>query len=239
MSRNVRGKLRRPSQAPSGRKLATHPLADREPESLRDTAYELIKHRIITCEFKPGDYVNETYVSELIGIGRTPVHQAIDRLMLEGMVEVIPRKGVIVKPVSLDEILQIIQVRILNECYCAKLAAEKAEREDILHLSDTLDRARAWGAARNTEQLMLLDREFHHILARASRNAVLGELLGRLHDRSLRFWFISLNTPGHQASVQRQHELILSAIKDRDPGGAEAAMRSHIESFRENIMRHA
>ena len=93
-------------------------------------------------------------------------------------------------------------------------------------------------AARSSEQMMLLDREFHGALARASRNAVLRELLSRLHDRSLRFWFISLNTPGHHASVQSQHEEILAAIRDRDPAGAEAAMRAHIEAFRANIMRH-
>ena len=86
-----------------------------EPQSLRDAAYEAIKHRIITCAFRPGEYINEAYVSAVLGIGRTPVHQAIDRLMLEGMLDVIPRKGVIVKPVSLDEIMQIVEVRLLNE----------------------------------------------------------------------------------------------------------------------------
>ena len=89
--------------------------AEREPLSLRDAAYEAIKHRIITCTYRPGEYINEANVSAMLGIGRTPVHQAIDRLMLEGMVDVMPRKGVIVKPVSLDEIMQIVEVRLLNE----------------------------------------------------------------------------------------------------------------------------
>ena len=84
------------------RKTAQRPRAalsvvERHPtaQSLRDLAYESIKHRIITCEFKPGEYINEARVSAILGLGRTPVHQAIDRLMLDGMVEVIPRKGVI------------------------------------------------------------------------------------------------------------------------------------------------
>jgi DNA-binding GntR family transcriptional regulator len=64
---------------------------------------------------KAREYINEAYISNMLGIGRTPVHQAFDRLMLEGMVGVIPRKGVIVKPVSLDEIMQIVEVRLLNE----------------------------------------------------------------------------------------------------------------------------
>ena len=120
-------------------------------QSLRDAAYEAIKHRIITCTFRPGEYLNEAFVSASLGIGRTPVHQAIDRLMLEGMVEVMPRKGVIVKPVSLDEIMQIVDVRMINEIYGIRLAAERAEQAEITHLTDILARASQWIEARNSE----------------------------------------------------------------------------------------
>lgn len=209
----------------------------REPLSLRDAAYEAIKHRIITCAFRPGEYINEANVSAMLGIGRTPVHQAIDRLMLEGMVDVMPRKGVIVKPVSLDEIMQIVEVRLLNESYGVRLAAERAERDEMSHLTDVLARSAQWVEARNSEQLMLLDREFHGVVARASKNVILADGLSKLHDRSLRFWFISLNRPGHNENVQAQHEAILAAIRDRDPNGAEQAMRAHILNFRENLMR--
>ncbi len=212
------------------------PLGAPEPQSLRDAAYDAIKHRIITCAFKPGEYLNEAYVSGTLGIGRTPVHQAIDRLMLDGLVEVIPRKGVIVKPVSLEEIMQIIEVRLLNESLCVRLAAERAQQDDIAQLSDILGRARQWTEARSSEHLMLLDREFHATIARASQNAVLRDVLVKLHDRSLRFWFISLNRPGQHESVQQQHEAVLAAIKDGDPDGAQEAMRSHIEAFRTNLV---
>jgi DNA-binding GntR family transcriptional regulator len=212
------------------------PFGGPEPQSLRDAAYEAIKHRIITCAFKPGEYLNEAYVSATLGIGRTPVHQAIDRLMLDGLVEVIPRKGVIVKPVSLEEIMQIVEVRLLNESYCVRLAAARAERDDIAQLSDILARARQWTEARSSEHLMLLDREFHTSIARASQNSVLRDMLVKLHDRSLRFWFISLNRPGHHQSVHQQHESVLAAIKDRDPDRAQNAMRTHIEAFRTNLV---
>ena len=206
-------------------------------QSLRDAAYEAIKHRIITCAFRPGEYLNEAYVSAMLGIGRTPVHQAIDRLMLEGMVDVMPRKGVIVKPVSLDEIMQIIEVRLINETHGVRLAAERAERDEIVHLSDVLARAGQWMEMRDSEQLMLLDREFHNVLALASKNNVLADTLSKLHDRSLRFWFISLNRPGHHSTVHAQHEAILAAIRDHDAAGAEEAMRSHIQDFRNNLTR--
>lgn len=211
-------------------------LAAEGPVSRRDAAYEAIKYRIITCAYRPGECLNEANVSAVLRIGRTPVHQAIDRLMLEGMVDVIPRKGVIVKPVSLDEILQIIEVRLLNESYCVRLAAERAGLNETSGLTAILARAAQWIEARNSEELMLLDRDFHGALARASKNVILADGLSKLHDRSLRFWFISLNRTGRNEKVHGQHEAILASIRDHDPDGAEQAMRAHILDFRENLM---
>lgn len=208
------------------------------PQSLRDLAYEAIKYRIITCSFKPGEYVNEARVAAILGLGRTPVHQAIDRLMLEGMVQVIPRKGVIVKPVSLDEVMQIIEARFIVEPQGVRLAAERADENDIAALADILARAQQWTAVRNVEQMMLLDREFHLVLVRAARNDVIADILRKLHERSLRFWFISLTDIGHHGAVQQEHQAILKAVRDRDLDATEAAMRQHIESFRNNVARY-
>src|SRR5215475_1462264 len=109
---------RRQGSRPHGERPLAVALRQTPPQPLRDRAYEAIKHRIITCAFKPGEYINEAYVSSVLRLGRTPVHQAIDRLMLEGMVEVIPRKGVIVKPVILQDVMQMVDVRMINEAQC-------------------------------------------------------------------------------------------------------------------------
>jgi DNA-binding GntR family transcriptional regulator len=203
--------------------------------SLRDVAYKAIKHRIITCEFKPGDYLNEAYISNLLRLGRTPVHQAIDRLVLDGMVEVIPRKGVIVRPVSFDEVMQIVETRLHIEPWGVRLAAERAVEKDMAALEGILARAERATTAHDTEQMMLLDREFHLTLARATRNDVLAEILRKLHERSLRFWFISLVDASHHGEVHVEHQAIVKAIRGRDLEAAEGAMRSHIESFRRSI----
>jgi len=208
-----------------------------EPRSLRSRAYEEIKRRIITLAYAPGEYLNEALISEQLGIGRTPVHQALDRLMLEGMIEIIPRKGVIVRPVSLDEFLQLTEVRLINEPYCAKLAAERATADEIAAMRALLDRARDHVDTRDVEGLMALDRDFHASISRAARNKVLAEILLGLHERSLRFWFISLSDEHHHTRVQSEHEAVFEAIRARDGSGAEAAVRAHIESSRENIVK--
>jgi DNA-binding GntR family transcriptional regulator len=206
-------------------------------QSLRDQAYEAIKERIINCEFRPGECINEASVSALLGLGRTPVHQALDRLMLEAMVQVIPRKGVIVKPIILHDIMQMIDIRMINETQCARLAAIRSEDNHIKGLSKVLDRARKAIGDRNIRKLMLLDREFHLLLGSASRNFELAEVLRKLNERSLRFWFISFTTPDHHHSFQRQHEAVYDAIRRHDADAAESAMREHIEAFRKSVAR--
>jgi len=205
--------------------------------SLRIRAYEEIKRRIITLDYAPGEHLNEAAISEALGIGRTPVHQALDRLMLEGMIDIIPRKGVIVRPISLDEHLQLTQVRLINEPYCASLAAERAERHEVDAMRALLDRAHSRMESRDIAGMMDLDRDFHASISRAARNRVLADLLLSLHERSLRFWFISLSDAHHHKRVQREHEAVYRAIRDRDPDRAADAARRHIESSRDNIMK--
>ena len=230
-----------PKRGAGTRHINTHGLSSRRRtghQSLRDAAYEDIKHRIITCKFKPGECINESAVSALTGFGRTPVHQALDRLMLEEMVEVIPRKGVIVKPIVLQDVMQMIDVRMVNEAHCARLAAERADNSHVEKLAAVIGRARKAIAARDIQAMMMLDRDFHLLLASATMNFELAEVLRKLNERSLRFWFISFTTPDHHSSFQEQHEAILQAIRDHDGDGAERAMRAHIDAFRRSVGRH-
>jgi len=205
--------------------------------SLRDQAYSAVKHRIITMRYRPGEYLNEARISDDLGIGRTPVHQALDRLRLEGMLDIIPRKGVIVRPVSLDEVLELIEIRLVNEPYCAALAARRATSEDIAAMRDALARTDEYIVAHDLETLMDLDREFHSGISHAARNRVLAELLLQLHERSLRFWFISLNDRRHLLKVRREHGAVLDAIAARDDEAAATMSRLHIESFRNTITK--
>jgi DNA-binding GntR family transcriptional regulator len=232
--------LQREKSAPSQRRQPPAGASRRRTPhlSIRDQAYEAIKDRIITLQFKPGECINEASVSELLGFGRTPVHQAIDRLMLEEMVEVIPRKGVIVKPVIMSDVLQMVDVRMINETQCARLAAERADSGHIENLEKVIGEARQAIGERDIHTMMMLDREFHLAVAAASKNFVLADLLRKLNERSLRFWFISFTTPDHHTNFQAQHEAVFEAIRNHDPDAAEQAMRVHIEAFRKSVMRH-
>ncbi|MGU3574968.1 GntR family transcriptional regulator [Brucellaceae bacterium C25G] len=205
--------------------------------SLREVAYQAIKHRIITCNLKPGEVLSEGLLSEELNIGRTPVHQAIDRLASEGLIDVIPRKGIMVTPISLHEIFDMIDIRLINEAYCVRQVAKLADISDIKKLEANLDAMWKAAKSRNIEAMMNLDREFHGLLSATSRNTLLPDIMGNLHDRSTRLWFISLRSNEHHVRVCEQHAAVIEGIKAHDENAAEQAIRIHIEAFRENITR--
>jgi len=207
-------------------------------KSLKERAYQAIKHRIVTCAFKPGEELSENAVASALKIGRTPVRQAFDRLHIEELVDVRPRKGIVVRPINLDEVIDIIETRLLNETFAVRLAAERASAAEIVAIRDVLVRADKAADSGDIEQMMLLDRGFHRLIARATHNIVLAEVLLKLHERSLRLWFISLTAKDHQTRVHEEHRKIFHAISHRDSGAAETAMRFHIDSFRENVLKH-
>lgn len=204
--------------------------------SLADKAYEAVKRRIITLEFRPGQYLNETTVCKLLRIGRTPVHQAMHRLMLDGLVEIIPRKGVIVRSESIDEVFDLMEARWVVEPYCAGLAAEQTTAKDAEELEHLLTTARQHLDTNAIEGFMSMDRAFHARIARVG-NTILGEMLRTLHERSARIWFLNVWTHEDFAATQAEHEAILGAIRNGDKEGAAGAMRDHLTSLRRRIIR--
>lgn len=206
--------------------------------SLADRAYALIQRDIITMRLKPGAALNEADLVARTGIGRTPVHQAVHRLVLEGLLSVMPRKGLMVQPLSLDDIVAVIDVRRINEAHCAELAARHATPDDLARLAALLDDGRACVDAHDVEGMMEIDRAFHQAIAAAARNPVLADVLRALHERSLRFWFVTLSEPRHLADVQSEHRDLFERLSARDAAGARAAVERHIDSFRSTLVQH-
>lgn len=221
--------------------IRQRPLRDAEPvprrPSLRATAYEEIQRRINTLAFKPGSILNEAHLAQLLGLGRMPVREALSQLDVEGLVEVIPRKGVMVRPVSLNEVLEIIDVRLLLETRGAGLAAEKATRAELDRMASLLEESQRLIGPHDLEGSMNIDRRFHSLIAHATRNATLADMLRGLHNKLLRFWFLSLAEHQHLQRIHDEHVAIYEAIARGDAPAAEQAMLSHIEAFRANIIR--
>ncbi|HEY0296226.1 MAG TPA: GntR family transcriptional regulator, partial [Bordetella sp.] len=129
--------------------------------AMREQAYTEIKRRIIHCEFRPGEALNEAQIGAVLGLGRTPVHQALHRLEVEGLVSIMPRKGVLVSPLSLNDVLDTIEVRHTNEVLCVTLAAQRAQEPDFQAMRDIVGPTPGLIAKRDIPALMTIDLKFH------------------------------------------------------------------------------
>jgi DNA-binding GntR family transcriptional regulator len=205
--------------------------------SQNELAYDRLKEAVVTLTLKPSEYLNCAQLADRFGLGRTPVLRALDRLMTEGLVQVIPRKGVAVAPLSLDEARNLIDVRRVNEAYCVELAAERISDAELERLAAILGDYNRAGRRHNISALLAADRAFHETIAASSGNRVLANVLAVLHARAQRFWAMALSKHTHIEEVAQEHETIVSCLRQHDPVGARAAIEQHVDSFRANLLR--
>lgn len=222
------GQKRRPAQRGKGKK-ASLPLSEQ--------AYIAIKDRIITLFFAPGQYLNEASICEQLDMGRTPVHQALQRLQAEGLVDVVPRKGVIIQPDSMGQVVEILDARLVVEPEIAARAATHGRPEDIEQARAILDHHRddPHGGGR-IDAFVECDRAFHTWISDMSQSRILGDFAKALHERSTRAWYLHLWQTLDTEASDRQHRAVLDAIEARDPLAAAAAMRDHLNGLRERVV---
>ena len=205
--------------------------------SLNEVAYGRLKDALVTLVYKPGEYLNTAQVMARFDLGRTPINQALHRLSAEGLVQIIPRKGAMAAPLSIDDALDLIDVRLANEELCLRLSAAAITAAELRQLGAIAAEFEKAAAKPQSAALTNADRRFHELIAESSRNAILQDILNVLHARSQRFWAISLSTMGHVDEVIAEHRAILAALQAHDGEAAAKAVREHILSFRASLMR--
>ena len=175
------------------RTLPARPLAARDDEglSLADQAYFAIRELIVSLELPPGSAVREPELTIELGIGRTPVREALRRLAQERLVEVFPRRGIFVTTVDVRDLARLCEVRVVLEPEAARLAAERATQADLDEVSDLLallgPRRR-----RDDRALIELDQRIHRAVYRASHNQFLSETLETYYAHAQRIWMLAL-----------------------------------------------
>ena len=205
--------------------------------SLTERAYAEIRNRVMTLAFPPGQFLNESTICAAIGIGRTPVHEALHRLQIEGLVQIVPRKGVLIRTDSLNDVIALIETRMLVEPSGMALAAQRAKAHHLTTLQTILKQARR--AIKNGDRgaYMALDLKFHDEIVSATDNAVLADVIRMLHQRAGRIWNLQLWTDADLRVTQLEHEEIFAALKSGDADAASAAARAHLTSLRRRIMQ--
>ena len=207
-----------------------------EAASLADQAYLAIRHLIVTLELPPGSQVKEAELTTRLGIGRTPVREALRRLALERLVAVFPRRGMEVTTVDVRDLARLCEVRAVLEPEAARLAAERATREDVSEILALRDELESDRRRRSDRALIDLDERIHHAIYRASHNQLLEETLDWYYPHALRIWMLAIDRTSELRDAVHEHARLLDAVAQGKGEQAAKIMHAHVLSF-EDAMR--
>jgi DNA-binding GntR family transcriptional regulator len=208
--------------------------AELDEGSLTERAYRRIEEMIATLQLEPGEVLTETALAQRLGIGRTPVREALQRLAGESMVTILPRRGILVSQLDFGRHLRLLEVRRELERLIARSAARRAtpdERRAFAELAEALERAAADGDALG---FMRLDRRFNAMTLAASRNEFAAKAMRHMQGLSRRFWYQHYQTVLDLPRCARLHKDVAAAIAQRDQEAAAAAsdrLIDYIEEF--------
>jgi len=204
---------------------------------LKNQVYEGIKERIINLTLRPNEQLVEQRLAEQLGISKSPIREAIQRLEREGLVYSLPFRGGFVAAVTEQDIRDIFQLREALERFCIKNACLKLSGEDIKRIGRIIsksDKALQQGALRGA---YLIDIQLHDFLINSSKNAKLIQTYSTLRDHLNRYWNIASLISGRIAKSHQEHLLIIEAIAQRDEVQSEKRISEHLHSILEEFIQ--
>lgn len=222
---------------------APQPLTNIETQpdlrSLAEKAYQLLIRKITRLELTPGAPLIEKTLSADLGIGRTPIREALQRLAAEGLVNHHPNRGMFVAEISATNVQHIYEFRTLLEGYAARLAVLRATESDVRDLKELHLALVKATAEDDIDRYVECDRRFYEALARAAQNTYLAEVIPRIFNLHLRLWFLISNRLGTWHGIARAHEEmtkgIVDAIVRRDPDQAELSVKVYVSRRHQEI----
>jgi DNA-binding GntR family transcriptional regulator len=211
-----------------------HTIAMQKPESLTEQAYLQLEELIVTLKLAPGAVLSEQSLTSQLGIGRTPIREALQRLSREGLVLVLPRKGMIVTETTTRRQLLVLEVRRELERLLARASAERATDAERRRFQAIADGMEAAADKNNDIAFMRLDRELNALLAEAAHNEYASRAMRSLNGHSRRFWYLHYKEAADLPKCARLHAEEARAIAKGNAARAAAAsdkLLNYVESF--------
>jgi DNA-binding GntR family transcriptional regulator len=230
VTRSKAGVLRKPTGARLRPAAAPAPRG----ETLTEQAYRALEEQIVTLRLEPGDILSEQMLSATFRIGRTPIREALQRLAREGLVTILPRKGILVSDLNPRTQLLVLEVRRELERLLSRAGAERAtaaQRDELARIADGMDRA-----ARTNDDMAFMrhDREMNQLVVEAAHNDYAARSMKLLQGLSRRFWYMHYREAADLPLCARLHANQARAISR---GNAEQAARAsdklmdYVETF--------
>lgn len=200
---------------------------------LTDLAYEQLEEAIVTLRLAPGTSVSELQLSELTGIGRTPIREAIQRLAREHLVLVMPQRGLLIPPIDIAKQLRLLETRREVERLICRSAARRATKEQREHFSRLAKEF--FKSAKSGEEVSFVraDREFNELCLVAARNEFAEGAMRLMHGLSRRFWFLHYRENADLPRMGELHANVASAIASGNVDGAGQALDALLDNIEE------
>lgn len=194
---------------------------------LKNHAYQILKERLINCIYEPGSILNEAQLAADLGLSRTPVREAINRLESDGFVKVMPKKGIYVSDIQLSDVLQIFQARIEIEPVALRMAAPHLPEDELWHFRETFTKEFT-----DIQNGFRLDTAMHLFIIEHCGNRYIIDMMHKLFDDNTKVVIASKQNQVQIHDARLEHLDIINTLIDKDYGKAAALMRTHIETCR-------
>ena len=204
--------------------------------SLSDQAYHRIKTEILTCELRPGQQIAQQQLVERYEVGKTPVREALQRLTQEGFVQPVPRFGYIIAPITLSDIHEIYELRLITEPVAARLAAIRGSDVQLEQIRQAADKTYVYNERETYLEYLRHNANFHYSIAVAAGNQRLADWIAKLLDELARVFHMGLDWRDRTEEMRAGHIVLVDALIDRDPERAVEIITGQITTSREQFL---
>lgn len=201
--------------------------------SLADQAYSIVEQMIISLELPPGSVFSEIQLSDQIGIGRTPLREALQKLAYGRLISALPRRGMMVTEINVVEYLSMLETRKVLDRLIVESAARRRTDSHRERLQECTRKMDLCAAHNDTDAFMRLDRECDEILGEAARNAFAIRSAAPLHSHCRRFWSVHRHNSDLSKSIGL-HTAMMLAVSEGNPelaSNASDALIDYLECF--------
>jgi len=196
--------------------------------SKKEFIYREVKEQILSLKARPDTVLKEEDVALAYGVSRTPVHEALQQLKQEGFLEQVKKVGYLIKPLSISDLQEIIQIRSVLEGYAARLTTVNQDEKIFARLQKINEKARIYLKNNDLTNFFRNSSDFHGIIYQGSKNQRLSTLIDSLRDSFLRYRRILLKIPEMPEVQIKDHEEMLAAMTPGNEAAVEKLVRDHI-----------
>jgi len=215
--------------AAAGRKNGAVVAIDRR-RSVPSQVYEVLREKILTVQLEPGESINERWLADWLGVSRTPIREAINRLSANGLIAIVPNVGTSVSLINASKVREFSLVRSSLESLIVRHAAIRFDDDGGRVLRDLIDRQVGTLEEPDLIENIAVDTEFHRAIARISGMTATWSILQHVMDEILRVRHLSVRVQQALKDAIDAHLAIVDALMARDPDRSERAMKAHLDA---------